>query len=406
MTAHRHRWRAGLAPRWRVVAALFVVTSCLATSISAFGVFLPVLAETFGWRRGAISVGLSINLLLGGLVAFGIAHAADRRGPRAVLLATVLVGAAGFALSATISALWQFYLTYGVLVGIGMSSIYVLTTATVSRWFVEQRGLALALVLSGFNLGWLLGGPLVALVIGVWGWRGAYVALGLLVACVAGPTTLAVRYPDGGASTPAAGGAGPWRAARRMAGDPRLWLLGTTWFALGLVFMMVNAHSVPFGRDLGLSLDRASLVLTAYGIGAAVGRLASGLATDRFGTHVTMQVCLAAQALALVVLVAGPPAWAVAVAVVAFGVGAAGADNAFVRIVPEVFGLAALATVTSVLGLGWRTGAAVGPAAAGFLHDATGSYVLPFAGAVGVLALGSALFALGARREAALAERA
>src|SRR5215510_10870723 len=127
-----------LAPRWRVVVALFVVTSCIATAVSTFGVFLPVLSDTFGWSRGAVSVVLSINLMLGGLAAFPVGRIADRSGPRAVLATTVAIGAIGFMLSSRIDALWQLYLSYGVLVGIGMSSIYVLTAATVARWFAAR----------------------------------------------------------------------------------------------------------------------------------------------------------------------------------------------------------------------------------------------------------------------------
>src|SRR2546428_14072406 len=70
-----------LAPRWRVVIALFTVTSCIATAVSTFGVFLPVLSEAFGWSRGAVSVVLSISLVLGGVAAFPVGRIADRRGP-------------------------------------------------------------------------------------------------------------------------------------------------------------------------------------------------------------------------------------------------------------------------------------------------------------------------------------
>ena len=122
-----------LAPRWRVVVALFAVTSCIAAAVSTFGVFLPVLSDAFGWSRGAVSVALSISLVVGGVAAFVIGRVADRRGPRGVLAATVALGAVGFALSARIDALWHFYLSYGLLVGVGMSSIYVLSAATVAR---------------------------------------------------------------------------------------------------------------------------------------------------------------------------------------------------------------------------------------------------------------------------------
>lgn len=393
-----------MAPRWRVVLALFAAISAIATAVSAFGVFLPVLSTAFGWSRGAVSVALSINLLVGGVAAFAVASVADRHGPRGVLALTISIGAVGLVLTSRIEALWHFYLSYGVMVGIGFSSLYVLTTATVSRWFVERRGLALSVVLSGFNMGWLIGGPVAAFLIDGWGWRTAYVVLGLIVASIGLPACLWVRYPEH--AEPSRGDPRRRRAEtssvvgvslRSALADRRLWLLEAGWFLTGLVFMMVTVHCVPFARDQGLPLERASFLLTAYGFGSAAGRLLSGVIADRFGTSTTMYGCVGVQALALGVLVGGPPAWGLAVALVAFGVGAAGADMATVKVVPEVFGLAALASVMSVLSLGWRSGAALGPAGAGFLYDLTRSYTIPFAAGLVLLALSAFLFRLVTR---------
>jgi MFS family permease len=388
-----------LAPRWRVVVALFAVTSCIATAVSTFGVFLPVLSDTFGWSRGAVSVVLSINLMLGGLAAFPVGRIADRSGPRAVLATTVAIGAIGFMLSSRIDALWQLYLSYGVLVGIGMSSIYVLTAATVARWFDARRGLALAIVLSGFNLGWLTGGPLAAFLIAHWGWRTAYVVLGILVAAVGVPVSLFVRYPRAASTRVVTLGA-PAAARRAAFGDARLWFFVTAWCFLGLVFMMVTVHSVSYARDRGLPLEQASLALSAFGIGAVSGRLLAGAAADRFGAVATMRVCLLIQCGALAALLIGLPTWTVVVVLLLFGLGASGADNTFVKAVSDVFGLAALATIMSVVGLGWRSGAGVGPALAGFVYDITGSYTPSFAFAVLALAVGWTLFRRGTQRGA------
>jgi MFS family permease len=383
-----------LAPRWRVVVALFTVASCIATAVSTFGVFLPVLSETFGWSRGAVSVVLSITLVLGGVAAFPVGRIADRSGPRAVLATTVGIGAVGFVLSARIETLWHLYLSYGVLVGIGMSSIYVLTAATVARWFETRRGLALAIVLSGFNLGWLTGGPLAAFLIERWGWRAAYVVLGALVAAIGVPASLGVRYPR--SAEPRRVVAGAPAAARRAAfGDARLWFFVTAWCFLGLVFMMVTVHSVSYARDRGLSLEQASLALSAFGVGAVSGRLLAGAAADRFGAVPTMRVCLVIQCVALCALLYGLPTWTVVATLLLFGLGASGADNTFVKAVADVFGLAALATIMSVVGLGWRSGAGLGPALAGFVHDLTGSYTPSFAGALVALAAGWTLFRRG-----------
>src|SRR5205085_7254053 len=229
------------------------------------------------------------------------------------------------------------YLSYGVLVGIGMSSIYVLTAATVARWFETRRGLALAIVLSGFNLGWLTGGPLAAWLIGRWGWRTAYVVLGILVGAVGVPASLSVRYPR--APDPRRVVPGSSVAARRSAfGDRRLWFFVAAWCFLGLVFMMVTVHSVSYARDRGLSLEQASLALSAFGIGAVSGRLLAGAAADRFGAVSIMRVCLLIQLTALCALLTGLPTWTIVAALLRFGLRASGADNTSVKAVSDGLG--------------------------------------------------------------------
>jgi len=277
-----------------------------------------------------------------------------------------------------------------------MSSIYVLTAATVARWFEARRGLALAIVLSGFNLGWLTGGPLAAFLIGHWGWRTAYVVLGLLVATIGVPASLCVRYPRSAEPRRVVADA---RGAARLAAfaDARLAYFVTAWGFLGLVFMMVTVHSVSYARDRGLPLEKASLALSAFGIGAVSGRLLAGAAADRFGAVPTMRVCLLIQLMALCALLIGLPTWTVVAALLVFGLGASGADNTFVKAVADVFGLAALATIMSVVGLGWRTGAGLGPALAGFVYDVTGSYTPSFAFGLVALAVSWTFFRLASR---------
>src|SRR2546428_7215521 len=90
-----------------------------------------------------------------------------------MLVVTVVVAGTAFALVSTVNSLWQLYLLVGVLGGIGMSSFYLLGTTTVTRWFRERRGLALALVLGGVHPAYISGGPLAAWLIQPVGWRAA-----------------------------------------------------------------------------------------------------------------------------------------------------------------------------------------------------------------------------------------
>src|SRR4030095_7919403 len=160
------------ARRWLIVVALFIVTFGISTPLAAYGVFLPVLAETFGWSRGALPTALSCTLLVAGVAGFAIGALADRHGPRLMLVTTVALAGTAFALVGTISALWQLYLFVSILGGVGMSSFYLLTAATVTHWFDDRRGLALALALVGFSLGYIIAGPVAASLIPRGGWGG------------------------------------------------------------------------------------------------------------------------------------------------------------------------------------------------------------------------------------------
>ena len=209
---------------------------------------------------------------------------------------TVTLAGGAVALASVMGALWQLYLFIGLLGGIGMSSFYLLSSATVTHWFDEGRGLALALVLVGFNLGYITGGPLAAWLIIEMGWRGAYWVLGgscgLLSFCAA----ITVRLPRPierrdllhAAPGPAGAGSGGGMTLRQSLSDPRQWGLNLAWLLLGGLAIMISVHAVPFARDRGMSLADASLALTAYGIGSVAGRLTAGLVSDRLGTRATM----------------------------------------------------------------------------------------------------------------------
>jgi MFS family permease len=393
------------ARRWLVVVALFVVTYGISTPLAAYGVFLPVLAETFGWSRGAIATALSINLLLGGVAGWVIGVLADRHGPRVMLVVTVALAGAAFAAIATVDALWQLYLFVGVVGGVGMSSFYLLAAATVSHWFDERRGLALALVLVGFNLGYITAGPLAAWLIAAVGWRPAYALLGAGCGLVTLLAALTVRVPRPAevphlrrpAAGAAAGSAPPGMTMRDALADPRQWYLNAAWFLMGGLALMISVHVVPYARDQGISLAAAALSLTAYGLGAVTGRLSSGLVSDRLGALVTIRIGYGLQVVALALLLWVTSREALLLALACFGFGFAASDTMITKVIPDVFGMRALGAIMGVLTLGWRTGAAVGPAAAGFLYDATGSYAIPFGAAPLVVLASWGFFSLATR---------
>jgi MFS family permease len=119
------------------------------------------------------------------------------------------------------------------------------------------------------------------------------------------------------------------------------------------------------------------------------------MAADRLGTKPMFWVCLTVQITTLVSIIAGPSLSILNFLLFWLGLSAAGSDTTLVKGAVETFGVRSIGAVMGVLSLGWRCGAALGPTAAGFIYDATGTYVLAFALAAGGLALSSAFFTLG-----------
>ena len=390
-----------LTRRWAIVLALFVVTFGISMPLAAYGVFLPIIAETFGWSRGALAGALSLSLILGGVAGYFVGRLADRHGPRVMMIITVALAGLGYGLVSSVSTLWQLYLLVGVLGGTGMSSFYLLSTSTVSHWFHDRRGLALALVLAGFNIGYMTAGPLAAWLIGVLGWRPAYAVIGFGCAAVSLSAATTVRLPHASERVTARPVGSPTTASGLSFTDalrnPRFWVLNVSWLLLGSVIFTFSVHAVPYVRDHGVSLAIASLALTAYGIGSVIGRIVSGLLADRLGAPLTIRAAYVVELVALVVLATVPSPSVLLPVMTLFGVGAASTDNTLVKVIPDLFGLRAIGGIMGVLTLGWRIGAALGPAVAGFLYDVTGSYAVPFGAAPAAVVVSWVLFWLATR---------
>jgi predicted MFS family arabinose efflux permease len=231
-------------------------------------------------------------------------------------------------------------------------------------------------------------GPLAAALIEAFGWREAYALLGGGSGLLALLAALTVRLPRAAEvghvrrapapTTDGSPGAVPGMTLRSALADRRHWCMNVAWFLLGGLALMVSVHAVPYARDQGIGLAAASLALTAYGLGAVTGRLTAGAVSDRVGAQTTLRIGFVLQVVSLSALLWVPSREVLMVALALFGAGFAASDTMITRLVPDVFGLRAIGAIMGLLTLGWRCGAALGPAVAGFVYDATGSYRMPF----------------------------
>ena len=206
---------AGIDSRraWGVVGAAFAAMFTAFGIAYSYGAFLEELRADFGAGRALGAVFFSLTSLL----YFGLGSlsgaAADRWGPRRVLLVGAAAFGIGLVATARAGSLPVALAAYGLGVGIGVACAYVPMVALVGGWFEHRRTLALGVAVAGIGIGTLTVPPATAALIEAAGWRDAYLVHGLGGAAVLAVCALLVApappAPAGTGTTRGGGGARP-----------------------------------------------------------------------------------------------------------------------------------------------------------------------------------------------------
>lgn len=381
---------------WIIVACSFVVLAVSYGIQFSYGVFMPAISAETGWGRTSLSLPYSLYVLVYSAFGFVTGVGTDRLGPRIVIGAGGVLLGTGIALMSRAEALWHLYLWLGCVAALGMSAAFVPCNATVVRWFIHSRGLALGLSASGASFGNFAIPPLAAGLIGLYGWRDAYLLLGLgsaaiLIVCalfmVRDPEARGL-YPDGIAPAdvspaaraeprPAADARDAWTLARARRTLP-FWLLMGVFTSTWLVIFLPMVHIVPFAVDLGVPRVRAATLISAIGLAGFAGRLIAGPLSDRCGRLVTLAACLGAEAVAFGGFASSTDSSILFPSAVLFGFGYGGSTALFPAIVGDFYGRLAVGAIVGFFFSLAGSAAAVGPLAAGYIYDAYGGYRLAF----------------------------
>jgi MFS family permease len=142
-----------------VVIASFIIFVVSIGVNTAFGVFFKPMLNDFGWTKAMTSGAFSLSWIMNGLLGIVMGRLNDRFGPRGVITFSGALMGSGYFLMSQISALWHLYLFYGVIVGVGMSGIWVPAMSTIARLFVDKRGIITAIVMVGGGIGALAAPP-------------------------------------------------------------------------------------------------------------------------------------------------------------------------------------------------------------------------------------------------------
>jgi predicted MFS family arabinose efflux permease len=408
--------RRGIHYGWAVVAVTFLTMLATSAAMGMPGVLLLPLKGEFGWDLGAISGALALRLLLFGLVAPFAAALMQRYGIRPVVGTALGVIVASLALATQMTALWELWLTWGLLIGLATGvTANVLGATVANRWFVKRRGLVIGMLSASSATGQLLFLPVAAWLSIHVGWRLAMApAATMCLVCMA-LILLVVRDHPGDLALPSYGEVAVVAAPSRFAGGNALklsfaalsaaagnrtfWILFGTFFVCGLSTNgLVQNHFIPLCHDFGMDAVAASGVLAMMGACDFVGTIGSGWLSDRFDNRWLLFWYYGLRGLSLLVLpYTNFSLVGLSVFAVFYGLDWIATVPPTVKLSAQTFGRAQAPLVFGWIFTAHQLGAATAAFGAGVSRDALASYLPAFA-AAGVACLVAALAVIAIRR--------
>jgi len=364
--------------RWIIVAAGAVMGCIALGAMFSLPVLLRPIAASTGWSTTGVSAAMTVGFLAMAVGSAAWGTLSDRIGARWTCLIGSLLLGAGLELASMAPSLIGFQFAFGLLVGLATSAIFAPIMACVTGWFSTQRSLAVSLVSAGFGVAPLTMSPWVARLASAHDWRQVLQIVAVLVVSVLVPVSLLVRRPPALEQASAQGGDAaspePAMPMGQLIRSPQFMVLVLTNFFCCATHSGPIIHTVSYAVTCGIPLTTAVTIYSVEGLAGLGGRIAFGLAGDRFGARRTLVAGLLMQAFfAASYYFASSLDVFYAVAVL-FGFTYGGVMPLYAVLARENFPLRIMGTVIGGTAMAGSLGMATGPVLGGWLYDTFGSY--------------------------------
>lgn len=388
---------------WYIVGSAFLANVAYSEQFAAsYGVFMYHMAAGTGWNRTALAGVKSLGRISEAAVSPFLGPVVDRFGVRWMMVAGGVISGLAMILVSAIDQLWQLYALVGGVAPVGGVCLggWVASVA-VANWFVIKRGRAVGIANMGMSLGTTILPLLVSAMIEPWGWRAAWVALGVAVLVLAVPAGIFVRrrpedlglLPDGRDPAELPDGETPLAYRRReppgiedvvwtrreIIRSPLLWTMVVSWGFAQFAFASTNIHIVPFFQDLGYPLLFAAASLSLRSGLSLVGNPLWGLALERVPLQPAASFAFVATGLGVGAWLLPASPGTLLAGVILFGLGAGCSQVAAELIWANFFGRLSLGTVRGISYPLQSLFASAGPLLVGIMYDVSGSYHSAFA---------------------------
>ncbi len=382
------------ASNWRALAAacLGLVAGTISNYVS--NLFSPQLVAAFGWSKAQFAL-IGLTVVIAAVFLPIVGRLADRHGMRRI----ATVGVVGLPLVFIGLGLQQgsfvvfFLLSLGQMLIISALAGIVVYNRLIVRSFTRARGLALGVASCAPALAAAVGSPLLSRFIDAYGWREGYFLMAGATALIGGAAlaTIPAGFQDRAPPAQAP------RAARRDYGellrDRSFLIIFGAMLLCNLHFTMQTTQLKLIVLDLGIDSATGSAMISSFAVGVIVGRIACGVALDRFPPRLVATVCFLIPALGLAVLSMGIPSVPLltfAVASLGFSLGAEGDIAAY--LVTRYFPAELFSTVLGLVAAAMAVSALIGSLMLSRTVGVTGGYGLFLTISATTMLLGGLLF--------------
>jgi MFS family permease len=386
----RAQEEAGLYWGWYVVGGAFLVMGINYGARYCFGIFIKPLSLEYQWSRSVISCAASLLIFTYGVGGIFTGRLLDRMAPRTMIMIGVAVVSTGFMLTSFITSPWGFYLVYGILCGAGTSCFgAVVCNASVGKWFIKKRGLAMGIASIGIGFGTMILAPLAGYIVKEYGWRMGFISLGIMVLLIGESMALLImgktkpedygmlpdgeqpRYTEPTESVLLL----PAGSLRPVLVDSRFWILAGAFGLAGMVEMMAFMHQVAYAIDHNIEKMAAAASVGLVGVASIMGRFFFGWLSDRLqDAKYSASLGFLFMAVGIFVLMhARTPAVLFFYAML-FGFGYGSMAPMMPVLLADRFGRHLLGASYGMLTFFFSIGAGLGPLVGGLIFDQLGGY--------------------------------
>ncbi len=377
---------------WIVVISILFISTVLFGISGSYGFFFKSIEAEFGLTRATTSAITSTSRILAGFMSLGAGYALDKYGPRKIIFLMGLFTGISLLLTSQTQSPWQLFITYSLLLSMGIGAVFVVPTAIVARWFDRKRGLAIGISLAGSGLGMIVMAPLATFLIVNYNWRIAYIAIGLIAWAVILPLSGLLKRGPGDVGTAIDGRRNssiekqdnksytpinPVSLSKVFSSRSFLSVL-FMWAFFGCNVFFVFTHLVPHILDMGFSPGEAAGVVSVMGVAGIAGRILMGLASDRLGRKKVVASGAFLQFMAMLWMLWAQELWMFYLFVIVYGFAYSGYASSVAALISAIFGLSRIGTIFGALEVSFGIGAAFGSFIGGLIFDLNGSYYMAF----------------------------